>query len=166
MALSALFAVDTNFLLDLQFGEKRVVEAYGLIRKKAAASTIIALPTVLDELANGIEVWDAPNRKLALGVLCDLKQKWGIQPLDLIPSGHGLTELAADAILAAGLLPSTERNDAFIVAEAALLNCALLVSSDNHLLSIDHNRLLALLRGRDLGQPSIRSPRQIIGMFS
>lgn len=161
----SLFAVDSNFLLDLADGEPRAHKALGVIRKKASASVLTAVPTVLDELANGTEIWQSHKRDLAIAALVNLKQTWGIQALDLIPTGHGLVELAADKILSEGLLPPEERNDAFIISEAALMNCALLITSDRHLLDMNPVALRATLKSRDLGEPSIKSPAQIISMF-
>jgi predicted nucleic acid-binding protein len=162
---ASLFAVDTNFLLDLAGEEKNATKALDVLRKKTASAIITTVPTVLDELAYGLEIWKGPKRALALKALTCLKQHWGIQSIDFIPAGHGLVELAADRILNDGLLPEEERNDAFIIAEAALMNCSMLITSDRHLLDIDNTKLRDTLKARDLGEPSIRSPRHVISMF-
>lgn len=162
---ASLFAIDTNFLLDLAEGDQTALKTLDTIRKRVPAATIVALPTVLDELANGVEKWTGAKHQLALTALVNLKQTWGIQPVDFIPAGHGLVELCADKIQSEGLLPPEERNDAFVVSEAALMDCRLLITSDHHLLEIDPSRLNATLKGRDLGQPAIKSPIQVIGMF-
>lgn len=162
---ASLFAVDSNFLLDLADGEPTALKALEVIRKKAPSAIVVALPTVLDELANGVEKWNGPEQQLALSALVNLKQSWGIQPCDFIPAGHGLVELAADKIQSEGLLPIEERNDAFVVSEAALMNCQLIITSDQHLLGIDPAKLRSTLKGRDLGEPAIKSPKQVISMF-
>lgn len=64
-----------------------------------------------------------------------------------------------------GLLPEAERNDAFILAEAAVLECAPLVSQDSHLHGIDRVKLKRLLAEFDLAPPLIASPREIVKKF-
>ena len=72
---------------------------------------------------------------------------------------------AADHLRHSGLIPFEERNDAFIIAESATLNCILLVSNDSHLLEIDAKQLGLLFRERDLAAPIIVSPRDLIQKF-
>lgn len=55
-------------------------------------------------------------------------------------SGCDLTDLQAtiarsiaDKLLEQGIIPPAERNDALILAEAAVPGCQVLISSDNHL---------------------------------
>ena len=55
-------------------------------------------------------------------------------------------ERIGDDIRAKGLLPSSERNDSFIIAEAALCDCDLLITSDGEMTSIGLEPLAALLK--------------------
>ena len=57
-------------------------------------------------------------------------------------------------------------NDAFVVSEAAVLDCILLVSRDSHLLDIDHEKLVLLFRRLDLTAPLIASPEKLLKKFS
>ena len=63
------------------------------------------------------------------------------------------------------LLPQPEVHDSLILAEAALVGCALFLSSDEHLRGIDHERLTLLLNRFGLVAPVIASPREIVYKF-
>jgi hypothetical protein len=58
-----------------------------------------------------------------------------------------------------------EVNDGLILAEAALLNCSLLLTSDEHLRGIDFERLTFELQSFDLPTPVIATPREIVRKF-
>ena len=64
-----------------------------------------------------------------------------------------------------GLLPQEKVNDGLILAEAALLNCSILLTSDEHLRGIDFERLTFELRAFDLSAPVIATPREIVKKF-
>jgi hypothetical protein len=101
---------------------------------------------------------------LALKVLQNLL-KWGFKPVNVIPVGNGIVEETARKIRAAGLLPDEEINDSYIIAEAALANVNLLLSSDGHLKFIDHVKLKEILDGCDLADTVIFSPAKIVKDF-
>ena len=63
------------------------------------------------------------------------------------------------------LLPVTEVNDSLILAETALLECGLLLTSDQHLRAVDHERLALVLNPFELVPPVIASPREIVRKF-
>ncbi len=67
--------------------------------------------------------------------------RWRFEPVNFLPVEYGITERIALKLRHAGLLPETEINDSFILAEAALLGCGLLVSSDEHFTSLDFQLL-------------------------
>jgi len=71
----------------------------------------------------------------------------------------------ASEIRSRGLLPGQEVHDSLILAEAALLDCGLLLTSDEHLRGIDHERLTLVLNPFELGPPVIASPREIVRKF-
>jgi len=62
-------------------------------------------------------------------------------------------------------LPLEEVHDAIILAEIALLRCAMLLTSDAHLRAIEHQQLTWLLSAHDLPTPVIATPREIVGKF-
>ena len=65
----------------------------------------------------------------------------------------------------AGLLPDEETHDAPILAEAALLGCGILLTSDAHLRGLDFQRLTLLLQDFDVAAPFIATPREIVRKF-
>jgi hypothetical protein len=82
-----------------------------------------------------------------------------------VPVGNGIVEETARKIRAARLLPDEEINDSFVIAESALANVTILVSSDGHLKNIDHRALKAILNDCDLTETIIVSPWKIVHSF-
>ena len=52
-----------------------------------------------------------------------------------------------------------------ILAEAALLGCAVLLTSDSHLRGLDYARLTWELKACDVSVPVIATPREIVKKF-
>jgi len=88
-----------------------------------------------------------------------------LQPVVLRSDQTDLAQRAGEAVRRSGLLPAPERNDAIILAEAAVLHCLLLVSQDSHLYGLDRANLKKLLSRFDLAPPLIASPREIVKKF-
>jgi predicted nucleic acid-binding protein len=76
-----------------------------------------------------------------------------------------LVEEVARELRSRGLLPRQEVHDSFILAEAALLGCGLLLTSDEHLRGVDHEHLTLVLNPFELVPPVIASPREIVRKF-
>ena len=53
--------------------------------------------------------------------------------MDMVPVNRGIIEQVSKRLRSAGILPEEEENDASIICEAAMCNCTILLSSDNHL---------------------------------
>ena len=159
-----LIAADTNVLLDLAKDVEAVRDALDTIRQRLSDARFVVPPTVLHELALALRDDDAPMRKAALRALAELRA-WGFEPLNLVPVGHGIVERIADEIRRKDLLPTEEMNDSLIIAEAALLQCGMLLSSDAHLRGVDFERLTLLLQGFDMAAPVIATPREIVRKF-
>jgi predicted nucleic acid-binding protein len=123
-------------------------------------------PTVFEELAHkaGTEA-DMAMRVLARTALSEMRTQWQFQPAFLNAVQEALVSQSADRLRRSGLMPYEERNDGFVLAEAAVLNCTLLVTEDSHLRSIDFERLLELFREMDLIAPVIATPREIVRRF-
>ena len=85
--------------------------------------------------------------------------------MNLAPVGHGIVERIADRLRAAALLPLEEVNDSYLLAEAALLEARLLLSSDDHLRGIDFARLTIELQGFDLAAPVLATPFEVVRKF-
>ena len=85
--------------------------------------------------------------------------------VNLVPVGHGIVERIADHLQEARLLPVQEYNDGLILAEAALLGCAILLSGDAHLRSLDFQRASLELKAFDVEMPVVATPREIVTKF-
>jgi hypothetical protein len=85
--------------------------------------------------------------------------------MNCVPVGHGIVEETARKIRAAGLIPDEEIHDSFIIAESALANVTLLLSSDGHLKDINQSALCEVLDGCDVGKLIIFSPAKIVKDF-
>jgi predicted nucleic acid-binding protein len=163
---STLIAVDTNFLLDLAEGNKDCWGAVETIRQRLPNAIIFVLPTVIDELTMAHDQPDSlEEQRQASKALYSLRRDWKFQPVDLVPVGHGIVEQTADKIRSAGLIPEEERNDSFILAEAALAECVMLITHDNHLLNVDPSKLKFLLESCDVCCPLIVSPWKVSSFF-
>jgi hypothetical protein len=90
---------------------------------------------------------------------------WGLELVNLVPVSHGIVERIAGKLQEAGLLPAEEYNDGLILAEAALLNCAVLLSGDAHLRGLDFQRASLELKAFDVEMPVIATPREIVAKF-
>ena len=155
-----------NFLFDLAAETAIAWEALETVRVRLAHPIIFVPPTVIDEL---VVAHDHPKRpeehRLAAIALRKLRSEWKFQPVDLVPVGHGIVERVAEKIRGRGLIPAEEINDSFILAEAAQLDCSLLITSDRHLLDVPAGPLKLLLDSCDVACPLIVSPRKIARDF-
>jgi predicted nucleic acid-binding protein len=161
-----LVAVDTNVLLRLADGHEATIDAWQLIKRRLHPVQFIVLPTVLGELAS--KLTDDPDPRVgqtAAKALKELRTRWRFQPTDFNAVEEALAANAVRRLRDSGIVPYEERNDAFIIAEAAVQNCILLVSRDSHLLAVDSERLTWLLRELDLPTPVIASPENLIKKF-
>jgi len=161
----ALIGIDTNVLLDLAGEIEDVTDALLTIRLRLASAQLVMPPTVGHELAYQVKRALDPGRRRQAMRAFRLAHDWNIMPAELIPVAHGIAERVGRRFREAGLLPEAEVNDGLIVAEAALLNCSLLVTSDAHLRGIDFVRLAFELHSFDLPAPVIATPREIVRRF-
>ncbi len=160
-----LIAADTNVLLDLALEVEAVVEAVQTIRQRLPDARFVVPPTALHELALAARAGETERiRKAAFRALSQLRA-WGFEPLNLVPVGHGIVERIAGEIRHKDLLAAEEMNDSLIIAEAALLECRMLLSGDAHLRGVDFQRLTLLLQDFDVAAPVIATPREIVRKF-
>jgi predicted nucleic acid-binding protein len=142
-----LVAVDSNVLLALAEGDSDALDAWELIQTRLRPVMLLVPPTVLDEIGHKAEdSAESALRNLAIKALTDLRARWNLQPVELRRDQEAIVESAATALWHSGQLPFSERNDAFILVEAAVLECMLLVSHDSHLLGLQHIELKNVLR--------------------
>jgi predicted nucleic acid-binding protein len=161
-----LAAVDTNVLIDLALPRDVVHDAIALMRRRLAGGCVfVILPAVLEELRHIQESDPGPTDALARRALESLFLDRAFQPVDFTSVGYDIIDCASGRILDARLLPPAERHDAEIVAQSALANCDLLLTSDRHLLDIPADRLRLLLSAQDVGCPIIISPQKVMDDF-
>lgn len=161
-----LVAVDTNILLRLAEKEELTLDGIQTIRDRLRPVSFVVPPTAYQELAHlAINSGSLAVRAAAREALARFRSVWGFAPSPLNAVQKDLAANAALKLLQSNLLPDEERNDAWIVAESAVLNCVLLVSNDSHLLDLDHRRLGLLFRELDLPVPLIASPRELVKLY-
>ena len=161
-----LVAVDTNFPILLAENDDDALDALNVVRERIRPGKIIVPPTALQELGYKAEEDPDPDlRRIAHSALSGLESRWKFSRVKLSTTEDAIVQVASSRILHRGLLPSEERNDAYIIAESAVFNSVLLVSNDSHLLQVDHRALGLLFRELDLPVPLIISPREIVRRF-
>jgi len=162
---NALLAVDTNVPLDLADGKEHVLDAITVIRRRLKSGRLLLTPTAFQELvylADHAE--SAADRRLAAKALHGLAS-WRIELVNLVPVQHGIVERIAQRLVERRLIPVEEFNDALILAEAALLGCDLLLSSDAHLRGVEFEQAKAELLRFDVEAPVIATPRELVRRF-
>jgi predicted nucleic acid-binding protein len=159
-------AVDTNVLLDIATGVNDVLDAADVIADRLPEAEQLVTPSVLDELAylsdSGLTSQARQSARQAVQLLRGKDRFRPILELPFAPENAG--KLAAE-FRRRGLLPDEEVHDALILAETVLLDCHILLTSDEHLRSLDHQQLTWLLNQRDLAAPVIATPREIVRKF-
>ncbi len=137
---------DTNVLLDLVAGTESVVDALAVIDQRLPEADKLVVPSVLDELAFLCDSGQTARlRKSAHDALRLLRSPGWFRPLLELPFSADLAQDVATELRTRDLLPAEEIHDALILAETALLNCGLLLSSDEHLCGVDHELLTLVL---------------------
>jgi predicted nucleic acid-binding protein len=159
-------AVDTNVLLDLAGEVDDVLDAVAIIARRLPTTDKLVLPSVLDELAFLADSGQTEQTRLLVGrAMRQLRTERRFRPLLELPVPAAEVEALANEFRRRYLLPEEEVHDAMILAEAAMMSCGLLLSSDEHLRGIDHQELTWLLHGFELAPPVIATPREIAQKF-
>lgn len=163
-----LIGVDTNVLLDQALGDEDVLDALAIIRERLKNARFVVTPTVLEELGNQSEEDDHIGRRDAAIRVLDSLIEWGYEPLNVIPVGKGIVEQMSLKFRAQGVFPDEEENDASLTAEAALIGCDLLLTSDAHLLEAqEHPKFRHILQSCSVAGENllIAKPRTIVARF-
>jgi len=160
-----LVAVDANVLMDLGAGLETVIDAVQTVRSRLTSPRLVIPPTPQQELAFLARRGDsAPERQRARAGIAAARD-WRIVPINLMPVEHGIVERIGCRLREARVLPAAELNDAFLVAETALLEGRLLLSSDEHLRGVEHRQLGLVLQEFDLSAPVIATPAEVVRKF-
>lgn len=133
-----LCAVDTNVLLDQALGNEDVLDALVALRTKKPNARFVVTPIVLEELAWQMKQEPGRKRDAAYKALTNILN-WGYEPLSLIPVGFGVVEEIGWKMRNLGIIDENEKHDSELIAEAALIGCDLLLTSDSHLLEAQRN---------------------------
>jgi hypothetical protein len=124
--------------MDVANGDERCWAALEDLQNKLPRPALVATPTVALELdwlqANG----EAKRKRLA-GTALENLRSWGITLIQLAPAYHGIASTISDKIRRAGILPTQGRHDSLIIAEAALLGCDIIVTSDEAMIQAGQN---------------------------
>jgi len=160
-----LFAIDTNPLIDWAEGYDDVADCFQLIKQRVPGVSIIVPPTVLHELGYFAQTNAKKLGSHAIKALELIRDEPLLRPINLVPVGHGIVDINAWKIRERKLIDDDEKNDSLILAEAGLLECSVLLTSDAHLTSIDPKILREVMKDFDGSIPIIQSPRQILKKF-
>ena len=162
-----LIAVDTNVLLDQAVGDADVLDALLTLTTRLKGTSFIVPPTVLEELGYQCVNGDDEQRQAAEIALIRMRE-WRYEPLNLAAYQKGIAEQISFKLRSLGPLPDEEENDGLIIAEAALLGCQLLLSSDHHMIEAQqHPRFRGVLEESEVDGDDIviGSPRTIVRRF-
>ena len=142
-------AVDTNVLLDLADEVDDVLDAASVLDDRLADGDKLVTPSVLEELAFLADSGLTPKvRQSAARAVQLLRKETRFRSILELPfAPEKAEELAAE--FRRRLLPAEEIHDSLILAETVLLDCDILLTSDEHLRSIDQQQLTWILNQRD-----------------
>jgi len=151
--------------MDLAQGDEWVLDAMATIRRRLPGCSLLVPPTVAEELAWLADQAEEPDEREAASAFLRRHRTWGFKLIHTVPLGNAYVEQIAVHLLQTSLLPSTESNDAYILAETAALDCSILLTSDDHLRAIDFQHLSFALAAFELTAPVIATPREIVRKF-
>jgi len=162
-----LLAVDTNFLMDCAHPKDVALDALEVIQRRLRGAQILVTTTVVDELVTKErDDADGKTRESARIALRSMRSVWGMQPVELSDLQAVTARNIARKLLEEGIIEAEERNDALILAEAAVLGCQLLVSSDGHLCHANPARLALALQECGVSVVLIFPPAKIVREFA
>src|SRR5260370_5292270 len=162
---SPLVAVDANVLMDLGERVETVLDALITLRQRFRHPRLVIPPTAQQELVHIAGHGDTEKERLRASGGIGAARRWLIVPVNLMPVGHGIVERVGEKLRGPDLLPPEEVNDSLLLAEAALLEARLLLSSDEHLRGINFTRLNLELHNFDLTAPVIVTPAEVARKF-
>lgn len=157
--LKPQLALDTNVLFDLADGRDFATTVLEVLAEEKA--TVKVCPTVLVELEYEINHPSSEQKARRAEKAFQCFHTWNITPFSLAPVQHAIAKEFSDSLQNAGVLPHGELHDGCILAEAALCPLEFLLTSDQHLLSIDSEKLQAIFKAQDLPKVQIVSPRHL-----
>lgn len=159
-------AADTNLLLDLADNVESALDAVSIIDRRLPEADWLVPPSVLDELAYLCDFGQTQKiQESARIAFRTLREEHRFRPLLELPFAPENAEELAKGFRIRKLLPEEEIHDSLILAETVLLECGILLTSDEHLRGIDHEQLTWVLAAHKLAPPVIATPREIVQKF-
>src|SRR5688572_23852976 len=160
--LPVLVAADTNVSLDLAIDRDVVLDALQTIKNRLLVARILIPPAVAGELAFIADAGSVGDHREAAKRFLKGHRTWGFQLINYLPVDDDLIDDVGRSLITKGMLPPTEVHDARIVAEAAALDCSILLTGDEHLRGIDFEKLTIELKFFGMRAPVIATPREIV----
>ncbi len=161
MEVSSLkkLSLDTNVLFDLAQERDYAHDFRETFQRRGY--TLLIAPTVVAELYFFLEHGSSAEEKLASTSIRNIVE-WDIQTIPLSLAQSAKARLIAKRLSASGMLPPEEFNDALILTESAVAEIPILVSSDNHLLDLDPEKLRAICLDAAVLPISTAHPRRLL----
>jgi predicted nucleic acid-binding protein len=151
------WALDTNVLIHLVEGKENVCAACEIACERGIR--LFATEVVFSELMDIAENGETARvQRLAAQALHQSRRKWSIEPLGITDLERTIAESFAEALLQRKVIPQCERNDAIVLAEAAVKDIPFVISSDSHLINADREELVLLCHAKDLRVVSVLHP--------
>lgn len=153
------FALDTNVVLDLGAGDDYANEFRELARFHGYSLHLP--PTVIGQL-DFIASEDGSVRSRFAQEALDKIPEWGFGLASRSEIGTDIAERFAHELIVRQLLPLEEVADGWILAETALSEIPVLVTSDHHFLDMDDNLLLQAFQDADLAAVRPAHPKGLL----
>lgn len=160
-----ILAADTNVPLDMALGRELVLDAVATVRRRIPNHFILVPPTVAGELVVLADEDPSTEKRAAAARFFAEHRAWGFRLISVVPLGDEFIHQVAATLRHHGLIDEAELNDSLLLVEAAALDCSLLLTSDEHLRTVDYEQLVLELRCFDLTAPVITTPREIVNKF-
>jgi rRNA-processing protein FCF1 len=155
-------ALDTNAVILLGEQDPKTVKLITLLQQ--LEFELIIPPNVQNEL-DALETRGTAEeqRKAALAIRAIIS--YNLATPGIRPMHQRFIEQTAEKFLRQGVIKKQEKNDAFILVEAAFLRCPILFSIDRHMKTANRNLGYYLLKEYRLHFPKVEDPRkQVIGI--
>lgn len=157
-----LLGLDANILFDLAHEEDFAHTFREFFQNKGYSLKVP--PTAIEELTHYALDKKCAETPAALKALQQMRN-WGISPAILNPMDRAITESFSKKMIGKGFLPDDEFHDGLILAEASLACIPVLVTSDRHLLDIDHSILRIQFEDSHLVPVGVFHPKRLFSVL-
>jgi hypothetical protein len=164
MARPTRIAVDLTLLLDLAANDKVAWQGLEAARKAFTPAEFLVSPATLEALMHAVvsTTYGMETRSLAKEALSRLMRQWKFSAPEMDVADLDVCAENARQLIATGLLGGHAWNSAHTVAEAACLECSLLLCHDPELLEINFAGLRKFLEKFDRESLWITTPGEVL----